>query len=256
MRLLGTLKCLRWLVAFLLLVPSCGGRSTANGGGGGSSGAAALCPSERGPKMVPIAAPLGTFCIDTTEVTQGQYQQFLDSSPPSQGGSCGWNSSFVPEGPLCNISPKTRSDYPIVCVDSCDASAYCAWAGKRLCGRIGGGAVTSETVLDGELHYACTNGEQTSYPYGSTFEPGACNDGGYGENTTKPVGSAPQCTGTVAPFDRVFDLLGNAVEWVDSGQGTACVSVGTPDTCDWLAISSCMGPGLNLGFRCCAEPAL
>jgi hypothetical protein len=39
------------------------------------------CPSgERGPEMTMIDGPQGTrYCIDRTEVTQGQYKQFVDA---------------------------------------------------------------------------------------------------------------------------------------------------------------------------------
>jgi len=84
----------------------------------------------------------GDFCIDATEVTQAQYQAFLASKngdTTGQPAACGWNTSFQPFA-SCNFAPATRASQPVSGVDWCDAYAFCAWTGKQMCGRIGGGA--------------------------------------------------------------------------------------------------------------------
>jgi hypothetical protein len=102
---------------------------------------AGSCPSGLpGPAMVPAGAfALPTMCIDATEVTNAHYAAFLASSPaPGSGpGACTWNVRYEP---LFHWPPPPeRAAFPVVDVDWCDAFAYCAWAGKRLCGDPGGG---------------------------------------------------------------------------------------------------------------------
>ena len=102
-------------------------------------------PSGRGPTMVRhrLVADAGSYCIDQTEVTNGQYIAFLeakvDAGPDAgQPAVCSWNGSFVPSDLW--PSPQGAGTYPVRHVDWCDAYAFCAWAGKRLCGQMGGGA--------------------------------------------------------------------------------------------------------------------
>ena len=63
------------------------GASTLTAGAAGAYTAPppdAKCPSGLGPKMVPIVLPgVTAFCIDTTEVTQKQYVEFLSEK-------CAW----------------------------------------------------------------------------------------------------------------------------------------------------------------------
>jgi len=130
---------------------TCGGGGTANkcGGCGGTL---------PGPPMINA----GGFCIDTTEVTQAQYKAFLDakgtdfSGQPSMCASRPYASSG---GPGCVWSPSTTPNLPVMCIDWCQASAYCKWAGKRLCGKIGGGATPlsdfASTTVD-QWYKACT----------------------------------------------------------------------------------------------------
>lgn len=76
------------------------------------------------------------FEIGSREVSNGEYQQFLaaQQDPAIQPGECAWNDDFTP-----TQWPVASATLPVVNIDWCDARAYCAWAGKRLCGAIAGG---------------------------------------------------------------------------------------------------------------------
>src|SRR5258708_37508752 len=93
------------------------------------------CPDPTaGPTMVNI----GSFCIDSTEVTADQYMQFLTAKGGDVSGQplacASWNRSFVPVG-----WPSGAGAQAVSGVNWCMAFMYCAWAGKRLCGSPSGG---------------------------------------------------------------------------------------------------------------------
>lgn len=170
---------------------------------------ASVCNDGKvGPSMVYVAAAR-PFCIDRTEVTQGHYQAFLDStSKPSPPPFCIWDKDLAP-------TKTNPPDRPVTGVDWCDAYQYCAWAGKRLCGAIETGWVKSaRDHLVNQWTYACGNGAaRSAYPYGDAYAA-VCNVGK--SSATEPlvgVGSSALCHGTTAPFDVVMDLSGNAAEW-------------------------------------------
>lgn len=168
------------------------------------------CPSTRGPRLVRA----GTYCIDSTEVTNAHYLEFLASKPDAatQSAVCAWNVNLEPGGTW--PPPAERAQLPVVDVDWCDALAYCTWAGKRLCG-------SSSTLADagpgdaGTWYLACSNGGTRKYPYGDTFDAEACRSAGAsgGNDTLGPVGSLPTCVGGVP---GLFDMAGNAAEWEDT----------------------------------------
>ncbi len=116
----------------------------ARSGDGGGAGRA-------GPTIVKI--PGSSYCIDSTEVSFADYRASLavaDVSAPLRPG-CAWNTSFEIMSEVIG-EPK---NHPIRGVDWCDAVAYCEWAGKRLCGRIGGGSVTYDEFADAIRASAC-----------------------------------------------------------------------------------------------------
>ena len=160
----------------------------------------------------------GGYAIDATEVTRDQYAAWLATNPSTQGqpSYCSWNADFTPS---CEWPPGANGNHPVVCVDWCDAYAYCAAVGKRLCGKIGGGAnayMDYDDATKSQWYNACTSGGQNVYPYGDTYSESACNGYGAGNNGTVPVGSMSGCESSVSGYTGVYDLSGNVWEWEDS----------------------------------------
>ncbi len=170
----------------------------------------------RGPTMVRV----GSFYIDSTEVTVGQYLAFLDARREDTDGQpsvCSWNTSFY------DGTPSNPDNYPITNVDWCDARAFCDWSGKRLCGAIGGGPVANADVLEqtkSQWFLACGGDNGASHPAGG--DPNDCNStGGAG---LRAVASTTTCEGF---YPGIFDLEGNAAEWIDS----CATETGAEDVC-------------------------
>src|SRR5215472_5996844 len=78
--------------------PSSKGDAGADAGGSSLDGAVGTsadgCPAGPGPAMVLT----DTFCVDSTEVTNAQYAQFLSAgwNVSNQPPRCAWNTSFAP----------------------------------------------------------------------------------------------------------------------------------------------------------------
>ena len=255
-----------------------------------------------GPRMVRVRTPDGdSYYIDSTEVTQSQYQAFLtDISTvdfqPELPAFCKENESYSPplrpEGePAGGVKycpdnvflPDTTPNLPMVCVDWCDAQAYCKWAGKRLCGRVGGGANDVSAALSDankdEWYNACSNGGKTKYPYGDMFDRNRCNTSesktGFdadGKSVLANAGSKMGCNGTTPPFNQIFDMSANVEEWEDaclpSPDIATVFSCGTrgsyyyysPENnvqvegCDVAALfTALIASSPVVGFRCCHD---
>ena len=243
--------------------------------------------------MVEIPAPNGVkFCIDRTEVTQQQYAEFLakvSSKPGSEHPECKLNAAYAPstnpDGPgweivTCPVSkvwtPEATPNRPVVCVDWCDAQAYCAWAGKRLCGKIGGGtndlsdpSHATNAALS-QWYSACSQGGKTKYPYGAVYEPQSCEgaevakypDGGF--QPKKDVAARVDCRGEGAPYNGLLGMSGSVDEWTDEcrmdGAAYTCLTRGGnfASIADYLGCDFGGGGGIPLanpttGFRCCKD---
>jgi formylglycine-generating enzyme required for sulfatase activity len=214
------------------------------------SGAEGGCPGTAGPTSVAIQPPSAApFCIDATEVTNADYATFLAAgSNPQLDGACKDKTSFEPSSdwPV----NRGRDPFPVVYVDWCDAVAYCEWAGKSLCGTTGSG--DSRWVL------ACGGATAQSYPYGSSYMPGTCNDHA---SSVAAVGSDALCVGG---YEGIMDMSGNVAEWdtdctVSNGNDVCAARGGAFDT-TWSGALQCgakmemsrLTGFANVGFRCCS----
>lgn len=245
---------------------STGGESTSGESTGDASTGESACMGQcdsPGCGVCPDAdmVDVDGFMMDATEVTQGQYAGFLAANvaPEMQGLACAWNSDFTPE-----VWPPIKDDplLPVVNVDWCDAQAYCTWAKKRLCGKIGGGTVAIADVVNptkSQWYRACSGGIDNIYPYSGAYKAEACNGMDAGKGGAVQVGSMPQCEGSVL---GLFDLSGNVFEWVDSCEstepGAQCLRRGgsffsdaVTLQCNLKSVRPRSDRDTYVGFRCC-----
>jgi formylglycine-generating enzyme required for sulfatase activity len=225
------------------------------------------CPLGRGPTMIKVAS----YCIDSTEVSQAQYQAFLDvvgTKPyPNQAPGCTNVTSHQPgnEG-SCHYDPTAHPNMAMVCIDWCAADSFCRWSGKRLCGKLGGGSIPTNgndyAGSSDEWFTACSNGGSRTWPYGNTKKDTACNTQEANKGEVVDVGSFTSCAGGVT---GLFDMVGNAREWENACQNTDaiafCLRRGgsfalTADnaTCDEFNELNRNLHDEETGIRCCADP--
>lgn len=297
----------------MLVAAGCGGSSSTHGrDGGAADGAAptdaaapsdgsavddgsapvdaATCTATLGPNEecrnglpAPVFTPLPAgFSMDSTEVTRSQYAAWIATTPSTanQATGCQANTTFTPDATcLTNkLVCKTGCDAnPQVCVDWCDATAYCKALGKQLCGArpdaiAQGMTVSFADFADAELdqyEYACSADGKQDYVYAGTYDATACNTGCTGTACkTDAVASKTRCQGepSSAAFPGVFDLNGNVAEWdgvCASDDAAAQCHVRGGDMQSTATTSACnygMGTALvprnqpqpTVGFRCCS----
>jgi sulfatase modifying factor 1 len=246
----------------------------AQSSGDAEGGTPSACPSG----MIPVPAPGSTtpsFCIDSTEVTCEAYGMFLAAANPPASGSqiteCAWNTTYDPGG-------LGSGNVAAAGLNWCDAYAYCAWAGKRLCGAVGGGAYTftndypAPSPSPSEWYSACSMGGMKTFPYGNQYEPLYCNGAPLDAGGPIAVATLPDCVGGYA---MLFDMSGNVSEFLDSCATVPDTSCGTGPDCDLCLLvgggfqSGADGGGniecgyanqvyrkgeyVDNGFRCCAD---
>ncbi len=124
------------------------------------------------------------FSIDQYEVTNAQYQQFVDATrypPPLH-----WQDGRYLPG---------TGDHPVTFVSWDDAHAYAQWAGKRL-----------PTAEEWELAARGLHGQ--IFPWGNTYERQQANINN-AQGGVAPVGAHPD---DISGF-KVYDMGGNVMEW-------------------------------------------
>jgi len=225
--------------------------------------------------MIGVPSPGGdTYCVDSSETTNAAYATFLAAKPSTtnQPSYCGWNDSYTPAyaGPA-----QGKDNDPVQGVDWCDAYAYCIWAGKHLCGRIGGGSLSYvqndwKDPAKSEWYNACSAGGTKAYPYGDSYNGSTCvgqdYDGVTGTQVSDVVQPVKNAGGCVGGYAGLHDMSGNVAEWEDTCDGTTfgkddiCLTRGggayDPSyniQCGQEAINSRGTQAVRLGFRCCAN---
>lgn len=165
---------------------------------------------------------------------------------------CGRRRALVPtdSGEICVDAYEYPNDpalLPRTSVNWEEASALCAKDGKRLCSA-------------NELSAACRGANEWTYPYGSRYVPGRCQD--VDGALTRGVGK-PGCRS----WWGAYHLTGNAWEWSSTASGSTYFAVGgtytggPEDKCGRTTRSFFRQNRYDaVGFRCCqpipgAEPS-
>ena len=142
---------------------------------------------------VPVhAASVQPLVIDKTEVTNYEYQQFVEKTghePPSH---------WVNNKPIAG-----QELWPVTFVSHSDAVAFAKWRSER-------DGMNWRLPTEEEWEYAARGGDQENiYPWGNTWTEGYAITKSSGATTPKAVGSAPN--------DKTrwgaLDMLGNVYEW-------------------------------------------
>jgi formylglycine-generating enzyme required for sulfatase activity len=135
---------------------------------------------------------LDAFYIDRYPVTNAEYKKFVDATGHRE--PVHWKNGKIPPG---------KETHPVVNVSWDDATAYAAWAGKRL---------PTEAEWEKAAGWDDLKKEQRVYPWGDRFDSAKCNSKESGIGGTTPVGKySPQGDS----FYGVADMAGNVWEWVN-----------------------------------------
>ena len=134
---------------------------------------------------------LDAFAIDRYEVTNFQYQQFVDAT--------GHRKSGPPARYAKNMSKMQGINQPVVYVSWEDAEAYCHWKGKRL-------------PTEAEWEKAMRGTDGRLWPWGNVEQPNGANWARVqdGHDVAASVGTVLT---DKSPYG-VMDGAGNVMEWV------------------------------------------
>ncbi len=139
---------------------------------------------------------LDAFAIDRYEVTNHQYQQFVDVT--------GHRKSGPPARYAKNMSKMLSINQPVVYVSWEDAETYCHWKGKRL-------------PTEAEWEKAMRGSDGRLWPWGNVEQPDGANWARVqdGHEVSAVVGTVQT---DKSPYG-VMDGAGNVMEWVADWYG-------------------------------------
>jgi formylglycine-generating enzyme required for sulfatase activity len=133
---------------------------------------------------------IGKYCV-----TNAEYRDFLQDTGYDQ----------LPTSWEFGVFPAAKSNHPVYTVSAQAADAYCTWLSDKT-GR--------QFRLPTEQEWECvaSNGAQTEFPWGNTYQDGLANTAEAGLYQSTPVGVFPGgCTAL-----GVCDLAGNVEEYTAS----------------------------------------
>ncbi|BBK35340.1 hypothetical protein STAQ_04180 [Allostella sp. ATCC 35155] len=183
--------------------------------------------------------PVGRFAIDRTEVTVGQFAAFVAATGTATeaeraGGGQVYEAGWTKKAGWTWKTPfgePASADEPAVHVTFAEAAAYCRWAGKRL-------------PTDAEWMEAAYVERRADPPAplvtGRTY-PYPTGDSPAGANCLDDCGPAPaidrtavltrgrghaRAGTTAAGVNGLFEMGGNAWEWVDGAVGSERITRG------------------------------
>ncbi len=173
--------------------------------------------------------------IDPVEVTRGAYKEFLTDAPQvpvpavCEGNDRAPDAACMADPSVCQESEGPCDDTPQVCVDWCDALAYCRSKGKQLCGAVGDAATMvplQDHASAGKSAWmnACSAGGQYTWVVGDTWDDltegqlcnGSVKKRNPGTADVFPAGKLTACSSPVGAYKNVYDLAGNVAEWENS----------------------------------------
>jgi formylglycine-generating enzyme required for sulfatase activity len=171
---------------------------------------------------------IASFALSQTEITRGQFAEFVNKTKYSAGDKCMTLEEGVVEdrnGSWRELSYSQDNNYPIGCVNWSDAQAYTKWLSRKT-------GKKYRLPTEAEWEYAARGNTSTARYWGDKSEE-ACNFANGADKTAqaeiKGASSwdAHNCTDGFAytspvgsfkanPFG-LNDMLGNAWEWTEDG---------------------------------------
>ena len=139
---------------------------------------------------------VASFSMDKTEVTNGEYADFIRETP-----------GYTPPSHWSGNQPEADIKMlPVINVSYQDAVKFAEWRSKR-------DGVKYRLPTEEEWEYAARGGDQNSlYPWGDGWVQGRAGTKDSGATGPKPIGSYPE--------DKtrwgVLDMAGNVYEWTSS----------------------------------------
>ena len=139
----------------------------------------------------PHQVTVNSFWMDITEVTKGEYKEFLDAT--EYDGSREADGDFLKDWSVRDY-PAGKGNHPVGWISWKNARAYCKWADKRL-------------PTEAEWEYAAGGSEHYKWSLGSTFDESKYS---FRKSGTESVGIYP------ANGYGLHDMSGSVSEWVSS----------------------------------------